>query len=171
MIHNYTRKKIENLLKENFLVKELGELSQFVGVEIIRRENTITLRQTAYSNRVWDRLKQFVNKYKDRSRNISPNPTEKLSKLDVPPSPDEDTLKYPFPSVVGSLMYLVTATRPDLMQPVVQLARFMAGWGETHISAANRALKFMRQTADDGISYTKPPDFKGKLKIMCFSGK
>ena len=160
---------IVQLLKENFLVKELGKLTQFVGIEVIRTKGSITLRQTAYAERVWDRLKSFVNRYKSKSQSKTPNPSEKLSKLDVPINPDDSTLEYPFPSVVGSLMYLVTATRPDLMQPVVQLARFMAGWGQTHINAANKALKFMNNTKSNGIIFTKPPNFDGKLRIMCFS--
>ena len=163
------RKHIEDLLKANFLVKELGELTQFVGVEIIRTKSNITLRQTAYTERVWTRLKDFVIKCKGKIRGKTPNTTDKLSKLDVPIEPTDDVLEYPFPSVVGSLMYLVVATRPDLLQPVVQLARFMAGWGDTHITAANKALKFMHQTSKEGIVFTKPPNFDGKLKIMCFS--
>ena len=76
-------------------------------------------------------------------------------------------LEYPFPSVVGSLMYLVTATRPDMLHSVVQLARFMAGWGETHIDAANKAknLMYLSRTKSDGIVYSRPPNFNGKLKL------
>jgi hypothetical protein len=163
------RATIVQLLKDNFLVKELGKLTQFVGIEIIRMKDRITLRQTAYAERVWDRLKSAFSRFKSKSQCKTPNTTEKLSKLDVPIEPDDSTLEYPFPSVVGSLMYLVTATRPDLMQPVVQLARFMAGWGQTHIDAANKALKFMNNTKSNGITFTKPPNFDGKIRIMCFS--
>jgi hypothetical protein len=118
---------------------------------------------------VWDRLKDAVARFKSKTQFKTPNTTNKLSKLDVPINPDADILEYPFPSVVGSLMYLVVATRPDLIQPVVQLARFMAGWGPTHIDAANKALKFMNNSKTNGIVYSRPPDFDGKLKILCFS--
>ena len=163
------RKSIEKLLNMEFLVKDLGKLTTYVGVEVIRKGNSIQMKQTAYSNRVIDRFKRVLQQFKFKTSSNTPNLAEKLSKIDVPFEPDTSTLEYPFPSVVGSLMYLVTATRPDMMQPVLQLARFMAGWGETHIKAANKALKYVNATTDQGITFTRPPDFDGKLRILCFS--
>lgn len=163
------RAKIEKLLSENFLVKNLGQLSTYVGVEIYRAKDSITMKQSAYSRRVIERFKKYMSKFKSKTSNKTPNFADKLSKTDVPVTPDEEILEYPFPSVVGSLMYLVVASRPDMAQPVIQLARFMAGWGETHIKAANKALKYLANTTSDGITFTKPPNFNGKLKILCFS--
>ena len=163
------QKKIEDLLNENFLVKNLGKLHQFVGIEIVRDKDRITLKQTAYADRVWSRFQKWLKVFQRKTTDKSPNFSEKLSKFDVPAESTDDVLEYPFPSVVGSLMYLVTATRPDMLHSVVQLARFMAGWGETHIDAANKAIKYLSRTKSDGIVYTRPPNFSGKLKIMCFS--
>ena len=163
------REKIVELLSENFLTKSLGELSQFVGIEILRESKSVTLRQSAYAERVWARLEKWVNHFKNKTHSTSPNTTDKLSKLDIPVEPTEDIVSYPYPSVVGSLMYLVVATRPDMMQPVIQLARFMSNWGKPHIHAANKSLRFLKRTFNDGIKFTKPPSFNGKLKIQCFS--
>lgn len=163
------RQKIVQLLESNFLTKSLGELTHFVGIQVVREHGKTTLKQTAYAERVYARFQEFVEKNKRKISANTPNLTDKLSKLDVPLDGTDDVLDYPFPSVVGSLMYLVVSTRPDLMHPVTQLARFMAGWGDTHIEGANKALSYLRRTSNDGIVYTRDPNFDGKLKILVFS--
>jgi hypothetical protein len=158
---------IINILKDAFLVKDLGELHKYVGIQVTRSGDSITLDQSAYAERLlrrfkcWDNVKAMKN----------PATYDKLSKLDVPSTDEEkeEVSKYPYPNVVGSLMYAVTATRPDMMQSVIQLARFMSNWGKPHIKAAQKSLKFLRNTWKDGIKFTKPKNFNGILEIYCFS--
>ena len=62
-----------------------------------------------------------------------------MSKVDIPLEEErkenkEEWEEFPYQSVVGSLMYACTATRPDLMQSVIQLARFMSNWGPQQLS-------------------------------------
>jgi Reverse transcriptase (RNA-dependent DNA polymerase)/Chromo (CHRromatin Organisation MOdifier) domain len=161
--------KIVDVLQSNFLVKILGELSMFVGVQITRDrvKGTIDLDQSAYAERV---LRRF-DKWNHWKKVKVPAPAARLSKLDVPTtSKDWDDVKdFPYPSVVGSLMYAAVATRPDLMQSVSQLARFMSKWGTPHIKAADQALNFLRGTCKDGIRFTRPDNFDGVLDIYAFS--
>lgn len=163
------RRKLVDVLQSNFLVKILGDLSMFVGVHITRnRENgTIDLDQSAYLERVLRRFDKWL-----KWKNVKcPAPAARLSKLDVPATDAEwdDAKEYPYPSVVGSLMYAAVATRPDLMQAVNQLARFMSKWGPSHIKAAEQALNFLRGTHKDGIRFTRPENFDGVLDIYAFS--
>ena len=53
-------------------------------------------------------------------------------------------------SMIGSLLY-VTASRPDVMQVVGQVARFQAAPKETHIIAVKRIFKYLKGTMDFGI--------------------
>jgi hypothetical protein len=163
------KKKIVEVLQACFLVKVLGNLSMFVGVRITRdtKKGTIELDQSAYVERV---LRRFDKWFKWKKVKC-PAPATRLSKLDVPTTEAEwDEIKdFPYPSVVGSLMYAAVATRPDLMQSVSQLARFMSKWGSPHIKAADQALNFLRGTFKDGIRFTKPEDFDGVLDIYAFS--
>jgi len=58
----------------------------------------------------------------------------KLSIEDCPkyPSEVEDMSRVPYASVVGSLMYAMVYTRPDIAQAVGVLSRFMANPGWVH---------------------------------------
>jgi hypothetical protein len=165
------RTKVERVLKDPFIVKELGKLHQYVGVRTVRtitdQESSITLDQGPYGERslrrynFWDNVKKVDN----------PAPSEKMSKSDIPEKKEnkEEWENFPYQSVVGSLMYACTATRPDMMQAVIQLARFMSNWGPIQVKAAKKLLQYWRNTYNDSIKFTKPVDFNGILEIHCFS--
>lgn len=141
----------------------------FVGIHITRdrASGTLELDQSAYAERVLRRFEKWLKWKKVKV----PAPANRLSKLDVPTTDSdwEKVKEYPYPSVVGSLMYAAVATRPDLMQAVNQLARFMSKWGNPHVKAADQALNFLRGTYHDGIKFNRPEDFDGVLDIYSFS--
>ena len=59
--------------------------------------------------------------------------------------------------MIGSLLY-VTASRPDVMQAVGQVARFQAAPKETHIIVVKRIFKYLKGTLDFGLWYPKGND-------------
>ena len=67
---------------------------------------------------------------------------------------DEEALDQPlYQSVVGSLMYLATCTRPDIAYAVGMLARFSSKPNQSHWTAAKRVLRYLRGTVNFGILY------------------
>ena len=64
----------------------------------------------------------------------------------------EDANPTLFKILVGSLMYLTT-TRPDIMQGVSFISRFMETSKDTHWSAGKRILRYIAGTRDCGIMY------------------
>ena len=58
-----------------------------------------------------------------------------------------------YQSVVGSLMYLATCTRPDIAYAVGMLARFSSKPNQSHWTAAKRVLRYLRGTVNFGILY------------------
>ena len=52
----------------------------------------------------------------------------------------------PYSSAVGSLMYAMTATRPDIAFAVSALSAFMANPGEKHWIALKRVLRYLQGT-------------------------
>jgi hypothetical protein len=72
----------------------------------------------------------------------------------------EDTKLYQ--SMIGSLMYAMTQTRPDLAFPVSFLSQFLHNPGPTHIKAARRILRYLKQTLTLGITFDgEKPGFVG----------
>ena len=161
------RDSIFKTLASAFLIKDLGELHQYVGVNVVRTPRTIDLDQSAYLERV---LQKFLH-WLETKQAKNPNFPDKLSKLDLPVTEEEweELKKFPYPNIVGSLMYAAVATRPDIIQPVITLSRYMSRWGEKQIKAAELVLKFLRGTYKDGIRYTVPLNFNGVLNIYVFS--
>ncbi|KAL5758668.1 hypothetical protein ACOSP7_021279 [Xanthoceras sorbifolium] len=56
-------------------------------------------------------------------------------------------------------MYL-TATRPDILNTVSILSRFMHCASEWHLKAAKRVLRYVKGTCDFGIKFTRSKEFK-----------
>jgi hypothetical protein len=56
--------------------------------------------------------------------------------------------------MIGSLLY-VTASRPDVMQAVGQVAGFQAAPKESHVLAVNRIFRYLKGTEEFGLWYPK----------------
>jgi hypothetical protein len=66
-----------------------------------------------------------------------------------------DTTKYPYSSMVGSLMYLAITTRPDLAYYTGELAKYMTGPTVQHWVAAKGVLRYLAGTKSLGITYAR----------------
>ena len=67
---------------------------------------------------------------------------------------DEDVLdQQSYQSLVGSLMYLATSTRPDIAYAVGTLARFCSKPNQSHWTAAKCVLRYLKGTSNFGILF------------------
>jgi hypothetical protein len=66
-----------------------------------------------------------------------------------------DQLRYS--QIVGSLMYLARATRPDISFDVSKLSRFVSNPGDDNWRALERVLRYLKCTMSLGIHYTRYP--------------
>ncbi|XP_073046052.1 secreted RxLR effector protein 161-like [Primulina eburnea] len=61
--------------------------------------------------------------------------------------------RVPYASAVGSLMYLMICTRPDLAYSVSMVSRFMAHPGKEHWMALKWILRYIKGTMYKGLRY------------------
>ncbi|GJZ29607.1 hypothetical protein Tco_0574254 [Tanacetum coccineum] len=61
--------------------------------------------------------------------------------------------KVPYANAVGSLMYLMVCTRPDIAYAVSVVSRYLANPGKNHWEAVKWILKYLRGTANVGLVY------------------
>ncbi|KAJ9535212.1 hypothetical protein OSB04_un001707 [Centaurea solstitialis] len=83
-------------------------------------------------------------------------------------SQDQDKMKsVPYASAIGSIMYAMLCTRPDVAYSVSVTSRYQQNPGEPHWVAVNNILKYLRRTkemflvfggSEDEISVTGYPD-------------
>ena len=163
------REKIVKLLASNFILKCMGDLELYVGIVVTKDKDnikgleTMDLDQEPYNNR-------YVGKYlpdDDNRTSKIPACPERLSATDCPTN-QEDKPDYPYINVTGSLLYAAICTRPDIFYATMQLARFNSNPGFKHVEGSKRLLRYVNNTANLGIRYTKSKDFKGKMKITAF---
>ncbi|TPX55755.1 DNA-directed DNA polymerase, partial [Powellomyces hirtus] len=115
---------IKASLHNKFNMTDLGEVNHYLGMRV-RHDYTrrvIYLDQESYVN---DILERFVENTK-----TSPNPQEGE-----------------YREIVGSLMYLMICTRPDIAVAVSMLSRFASNPSPQHLQAAKRVLRYLRGTS------------------------
>jgi len=68
-----------------------------------------------------------------------------------------------YQSIIGSLMYAMTQTRPDLAFAVSLLSRFASNPSQAYIGAAKRVIRYLKNTRNLGITYngSQNGDFRG----------
>ena len=138
-------KKFKAELCKHFPMKDLGDVSQYLGMEIQRdwEKQEIYLSQDKYIKEVLKRFGQESAKEYSTPLQVNHN----LGRLtgDEEPHPDQDR----YPELIGAVMYIMVCTRPDIAHTVSVLSRFVAPGrhGATHWKAALRLLGYLKATA------------------------
>ena len=76
--------------------------------------------------------------------------------------------RVPYASAVGSLMYAIVCTRPDIAHAVGVLSRFMSNPGKEHWTSVKRVFRYLRGTSDYGLCYQGRPGLERLLDIRGF---
>jgi len=135
-------------LANQFPVTDMGTAHFFLGIEIIRKRasHQISLNQSAYIQKV---LEGF-HLADAHSVSTPLNPGSKL--LETPDAADEEVDEREYRSMIGSLMYLMLCTRPDIAFAVGALSRYNNSPRESHWSAAKHLLRYVKKTAHLGLT-------------------
>ena len=62
---------------------------------------------------------------------------------------------FPYANLVGSLMYAMVCTRPDILQAVSMVSRYMHNPGKRHWQAAKWILRYILDTIDVGLKFER----------------
>ena len=65
----------------------------------------------------------------------------------------EQMKRVPYASVVGSLMYAILCTRPDICFTVGMVSRYQSNPGLAHWKAVKRIFRYLKGTADYSLCY------------------
>ena len=125
-----------------FALRDLGQLSFFLGIEVSYNEGSMTLSQTKYISDLLHRTEMFDTKPTKTPGAVGKN----LSKFDGDPMTDVTHYR----SVVGALQY-VTLTRPDIAFVVNKACQVMQQPTTAHWLSVKRILRYLRGTMQDGL--------------------
>jgi hypothetical protein len=143
---------VKNALSEQFSMTDLGECSYYLGMTIRRdRANRlIYLGQKAYVEKV---LKDHDLWSNVKTAAVPMNPGIKL----VPAASGyhaPDTLRIRYQQAVGSLMYAMMGTRPDIAFAVSVVSRFASNPDQSHWLAVQQIFRYLRGTIDYELVYS-----------------
>jgi transposase InsO family protein len=139
---------VKKLLSGRFRMKDLGPATHYLGMEIVRTDTTITLRQTSYIDQV---LKRYgMENCKPVSTPIDPN--VRLGKADDEYVPSKEDVTA-FQSMLGSIMYVMCQSRPDIAFGVSKVSQYAARPDNSHWTALKRILRYLSGTKEYGIVY------------------
>ncbi|KAG8475448.1 hypothetical protein CXB51_032200 [Gossypium anomalum] len=165
-------RKVKAQLSEEFEMKDLGPAKKILGMEILRDRKTskLYLSQKGY-------IEKLLCRFNMRSAKPVSTPLAAHFRLSSALSPQsDDEIEYmshvPYSSAVGSLMYAMVCSRPDLSYAVSAVSRYMANPGKEHWKAVQWILRYLRGTTDvclqfgrteDGVIGYVDADFTGDL--------
>ena len=126
-------------------MKDLGEAAYILGIRIYRDRSRrlIGLSQSTYLDKV---LKKF-NMESSKKGFLPMSHGVKLSKTQCPLTTDERSRMnaIPYASAVGSIMYAMICTRPDVSYALSCVSRYQADPGESHWAVVKNILKYLRR--------------------------
>lgn len=59
----------------------------------------------------------------------------------------------PYQNAVGSVMYAMVCSRPDISYSIGQLSKFMGNPGRVHWTVMKALLKYLQHTSELGITF------------------
>ena len=144
---------VKDDLKAAFDMKDLGPAKRILGMIIVRdrQRKLIWLTQHDYVSRV---LKRF----KMENAKETATPLAQHFKLSIEQRPKSEAeaaemQRIPYANIVGSIMYAMISTRPDVAQSISVISRFMANHGRHHWQALKWTLRYLKGAGDFGILY------------------
>jgi transposase InsO family protein len=150
---------VKAALKDEYEMKDLGELQYFVGIQVHRnrKEKLFHINQSGY-------VKAILERYDMDESNPASVPLSQGTQLKKATIDDRLAIPSEYQSIVGSQMYAMLATRPDLAQSIQQISQHNQKPTTTHLKAARQGLRYLKGTMDQGITY----DGKQGLKIKAW---
>ncbi|CAM8908680.1 unnamed protein product [Rhodiola kirilowii] len=138
----------KEFLSSKFSMKDMGEAEVILGIRIERVEGDIALTQSHYIEKVLKKYKYLNchpgNTLFESSKHLLPNKGDPVSQLE-------------YSRVIGSLMYAMTSTRPDIAFAVGKLSRYTSNPSVDHWQAVHRVLRYLKGTMNLGLVYSEFP--------------
>lgn len=129
---NASHEPLKKDLSKSFAMKDLGSVKQILGMKIVRdrKNERLWLSQERYIEKVLERFN--MSKAKLVASSLASH--FKLSSQQCPTSENEkqEMIKVPYASAIGSLMYAMVCTRPDLAHAVGVVSRYLSNPGKEH---------------------------------------
>ena len=141
--------KTKELFMKQWECRDLGDAQEFLHMRIRCKDGKIYLDQSAYLQKVIERF---------NLQNAKPAPTPLPEGYQPSPAKENAsaTLRSKYQQVIGSLLYIMLGTRPDIAFAVTKLSQFASNPTEEHLGKALYICRYLLGTPDYALVYDGP---------------
>ncbi|KAM3231906.1 hypothetical protein P3S67_009118 [Capsicum chacoense] len=147
--------KLKSQLNNDFEMKDLGAAKKILGMEICRERQAgkLYLSQKTYVQKILDKF----NMSKSKSVSTPLAAHFKISSKFCPKTEEEIEImsNVPYSSAVGSLMYAMVCTRPDLAYAVSMVSRYMHNPGKYHWDVVKWIFRYLKGMVNLGLVFDR----------------
>ena len=159
-----TKEGLDNatqMLEEAFPV-QYKDQNTYLGIQIIhsRDSGIMTIDQEV-------KIEELLKEYKMEDCKPVSTPAEFNTKL-IKSVTEDKKEAYPYRELVGSLLWLARASRPDIMYAVNQLCKFVDNPSAVHIIAAKRVLRYLKGTKGIKLILKRPSNINKPITVKIF---
>ncbi|KAK1422630.1 hypothetical protein QVD17_17916 [Tagetes erecta] len=145
---------VKQLMNSQFMIKDLGLLKYFLGIEVIRTDEGLCLSQRKY-------CMELLTEYGLSGCKPAKTPIEQhynvINFCKTHPTLLINVSGYQ--QLLGKLIYL-SHTRPDISYAVQYLSQFMHQPTEAHLQLAMRVLRYLKGAPGKGLFFAPNESFK-----------
>jgi hypothetical protein len=144
--------QIKEELSQKFEMKDFGELHFFLGMEVERNrdERLLRINQIKY-------LKEILKCFRMEDCKPIGVPLDSKVKLQRNANGNDESKGFPYQQAVGSLMYAMLCTRPDLAYPIRVLSQHTANPSMEHWMAVKRIFQYLQGTLQMKLQFGATP--------------
>ncbi|KAJ0103510.1 hypothetical protein Patl1_06354 [Pistacia atlantica] len=145
--------KNKKFLASNFDMKDMGEANVILGINIIKINDGLKLSQQHY-------VENFLRKFGYLESKLVSTPYDGNTQLKK--NTQHSVSQNRYTQIIGSLMYLMNSTRPDIAYVVTRLSRYTHNPDKSHWIALDRVARYLKGTIDYGLMLgSTPPVLEG----------
>ena len=143
-------KFIKEKLQEEYQMRDLGPVQNFLGMRITRDRDarTIAVDQESYIEEALGTFQML-----DASPARTPLAAGTVLVKADPKLPIDFALRTKYQSLIGTLLYITLGTRPDISYAVTRLSQYSAHPTSEHLKAAMHILRYLNGTRSLQIVY------------------
>ncbi|HEV7738443.1 MAG TPA: reverse transcriptase domain-containing protein, partial [Chlamydiales bacterium] len=140
--------EFKNLIASKYKYTDIGEIKQFLGLNITRnrKNKTISIDQQHY-------IQKILGRFGMTDCKPTYSPMVQGQHLLAAKEEQDAKLRSKYQSFVGSLMYAMLGSRPDICFAITKLSQFGSNPSEEHLRAAQRVMRYLGTTAKLKLIY------------------
>ena len=141
-------KQLKDKFMQRWECRDLGDVTEFLHMRIIKEGSTVNIDQCAYLDTVLEQCGM-----QDAKSAATPLPAGYMPEAAAQDATIDPELQSRYQTVIGSLLYLTLGTRPDITFAVTKLAHFAARPTQEHLNKALYICRYLVGTRNYCLTY------------------